>query len=262
MPPRLSVPVLLSDHRGERTVSAPLGARQAVPGQRPLPPRVRRRVGRGAQGDQFGGEPAARTVESGGIRGRYAEGALGVLAGAFGGVQRAREGAGGPPVGDEGRRGHAQGAEPVVAGDQRLGAEDEYQGAQARASGPPAFPASPHPRASVFPSLVPPSPHMRPPSPPHASAPAPGDTGGMAGQTGETGSGGRGRAEKAGKAVLDGGPAELDARVVEVAPESERDLKIRHRGGYEHFKATSRQEASSEGPLPVYEWWERTEIAE
>ncbi|NKI40958.1 DUF5988 family protein [Streptomyces physcomitrii] len=81
----------------------------------------------------------------------------------------------------------------------------------------------------------------------------------MAGQTGETGSGGRGRA---GKAVLDGGPAELDARVVEVAPEGGRDLKIRHRGGYEHFRETSRQEASSEGQLPVYEWWERTEIAE
>ncbi|MEW2415719.1 DUF5988 family protein [Streptomyces sp. NPDC046866] len=63
------------------------------------------------------------------------------------------------------------------------------------------------------------------------------------------------------KAVLEGGPADLAERVVE-APAPGDDVKIRHRGGYEHFRATARQQDSPQGQLPVYEWWERTEIAE
>ncbi|WP_455351790.1 DUF5988 family protein [Streptomyces sp. SYSU K217416] len=63
------------------------------------------------------------------------------------------------------------------------------------------------------------------------------------------------------KAVLEGGPDDLHERIVPITP-SGQDLKIKHRGGYEHFKPTSRQQDSPEGRLPVYEWWERTEIAE
>jgi hypothetical protein len=63
------------------------------------------------------------------------------------------------------------------------------------------------------------------------------------------------------KAVLEGGPADLPERIVE-APAPGEDLKIPFRGGYEHFRATSRQQPGQNGPLPVYEWWERTEIAE
>uniref|UniRef100_A0AAU2VFF0 DUF5988 family protein n=1 Tax=Streptomyces sp. NBC_00003 TaxID=2903608 RepID=A0AAU2VFF0_9ACTN len=40
------------------------------------------------------------------------------------------------------------------------------------------------------------------------------------------------------------------------------ELKILHRGGYKHFKVTPRHQETEEGRLPVYEWWERTEIAE
>lgn len=39
-------------------------------------------------------------------------------------------------------------------------------------------------------------------------------------------------------------------------------MKVAHRGGYEHFKATSRFRDAPQGRVPVYEWWERTEIAE
>ncbi|MBT2407798.1 MULTISPECIES: DUF5988 family protein [unclassified Streptomyces] len=64
------------------------------------------------------------------------------------------------------------------------------------------------------------------------------------------------------KAALEGGPDDLRERIVPV-PAPGEDLKIAHRGGYEHFKATSRvQDGGPEGQLPVYEWWERTEIAE
>ncbi|ARZ68841.1 DUF5988 family protein [Streptomyces sp. HU2014] len=66
---------------------------------------------------------------------------------------------------------------------------------------------------------------------------------------------------KAPKALLEGGPDELPARIVEITPPG-IELKIPFRGGYEHFKATSRYEETGEGRLPVYEWWERTEIAE
>ncbi|MER5178773.1 DUF5988 family protein [Streptomyces sp. NPDC002896] len=78
-----------------------------------------------------------------------------------------------------------------------------------------------------------------------------------------------GNAAKAGgesRAALEGGPDDLRERVVPVtAPGSasaEQDLKIPHRGGYEHYRATSRQKKTPEGKLPVYEWWERTEVAE
>ncbi|GAA3053000.1 hypothetical protein GCM10020000_38320 [Streptomyces olivoverticillatus] len=40
------------------------------------------------------------------------------------------------------------------------------------------------------------------------------------------------------------------------------ELKIRHRGGYEHFKVTTQHRETEEGRLTVYEWFERTEIAE
>ncbi len=63
------------------------------------------------------------------------------------------------------------------------------------------------------------------------------------------------------KAVLEGGPADLPERVVE-APTPGEDVKIALRGGYEHFRATARQQDTSQGSLPVFEWWERTEIAE
>ncbi|MGR4879921.1 DUF5988 family protein [Streptomyces sp. LARHCF249] len=62
-------------------------------------------------------------------------------------------------------------------------------------------------------------------------------------------------------AVLVGGPDDLSDRIV-AAPAPGEDLKIPHRGGYEHFKPTSRRQDSPQGQLPVYEWWERTEIAE
>ncbi|MFF8275889.1 DUF5988 family protein [Streptomyces lateritius] len=65
----------------------------------------------------------------------------------------------------------------------------------------------------------------------------------------------------ANKAALSGGPADLPERIVPLDT-SDDDLKIPHRGGYEHFKATARHQDGPEGRLPVYEWWERTEIAE
>ncbi|MFI8388552.1 DUF5988 family protein [Streptomyces sp. NPDC085540] len=63
------------------------------------------------------------------------------------------------------------------------------------------------------------------------------------------------------KAVLEGGPDDLPERIVPISDPGQ-DLKIPHRGGYEHFKITPRHQDSSEGQLAVYEWWERTEIAE
>lgn len=61
------------------------------------------------------------------------------------------------------------------------------------------------------------------------------------------------------KAVLEGGPDELAERIVPIASPG-TDVKVPFRNGYEHFKATSRQEDTPEGRLPVYEWWERTEM--
>nr|AFD20742.1 hypothetical protein [Streptomyces rimofaciens] len=63
------------------------------------------------------------------------------------------------------------------------------------------------------------------------------------------------------KAFLEGGPDDLPERVVTITPPGV-ELKIPFKGGYEHFKKTSRHQDTAEGRLPVYEWWERTEIAE
>ena len=61
------------------------------------------------------------------------------------------------------------------------------------------------------------------------------------------------------KAVLVGGPDELTERTVPITPPG-TDVKVPFRNGYEHFKATSRHADTPEGRLPVYEWWERTEM--
>lgn len=63
------------------------------------------------------------------------------------------------------------------------------------------------------------------------------------------------------KAFLEGGPDDLWARIVPIQPPGV-EVKIPHRGGYEHFKTTPRHTDTVEGRLPVYEWFERTEIAE
>ncbi|TXS49864.1 DUF5988 family protein [Streptomyces sp. t39] len=65
--------------------------------------------------------------------------------------------------------------------------------------------------------------------------------------------------DNAPKAVLEGGPDDLPERIVS-APEPGADLKIPLRGGYEHFRATTREQQTDQGALPVYEWWERTEL--
>lgn len=61
------------------------------------------------------------------------------------------------------------------------------------------------------------------------------------------------------KAVLEGGPDDLPARIVPVTTPG-ADLKIELRGGYEHFRPSGRQMDTAEGSLPVYTWWERTEM--
>ncbi|GAA4771280.1 DUF5988 family protein [Streptomyces sp. C10-9-1] len=61
------------------------------------------------------------------------------------------------------------------------------------------------------------------------------------------------------QAVLEGGPSELPERIVQV-PAPGEDVKVPFRGGYEHFRATMRQQDTERGTLPVYEWWERTEL--
>ncbi|MEE1770242.1 DUF5988 family protein [Streptomyces sp. JV185] len=61
------------------------------------------------------------------------------------------------------------------------------------------------------------------------------------------------------KAFLEGGPDDLPDRIVPLTAPGP-DIKIPFRGGYEHFRATSRHQATAEGKLPVYEWWERTEV--
>ncbi|MBT2383333.1 DUF5988 family protein [Streptomyces sp. ISL-11] len=63
------------------------------------------------------------------------------------------------------------------------------------------------------------------------------------------------------RAFLEGGPDDMPQRIVEITPPGV-ELKIPFRGGYEHFKATSRHADTEQGRLTVYEWWERTEIAE
>lgn len=61
-------------------------------------------------------------------------------------------------------------------------------------------------------------------------------------------------------AVLEGGPDDLPERIIAITPPT-AELKVPFRGGYEHFKATPRYQETPKGRLPVYEWWERTEIA-
>ncbi len=63
------------------------------------------------------------------------------------------------------------------------------------------------------------------------------------------------------KAVLEGGPQDLPARIVPITPPG-FELKIPFKGGYEHFKTTGREQDTPEGRLPVYAWSDRTEIAE
>ncbi|WP_133915790.1 DUF5988 family protein [Streptomyces sp. NBC_00582] len=63
----------------------------------------------------------------------------------------------------------------------------------------------------------------------------------------------------AAKAVLEGGPDDLPERIVPITTPG-ADLKIELRNGYEHFRPTGRQADSPQGRLPVYEWWERTEM--
>ncbi|UYQ63385.1 DUF5988 family protein [Streptomyces peucetius] len=65
--------------------------------------------------------------------------------------------------------------------------------------------------------------------------------------------------DNATKAVLEGGPGDLPERIVPVTAAG-ADIKILFRGGYEHFKVTTRQQETADGTLPVYEWWERTEL--
>ncbi|MFF3939998.1 DUF5988 family protein [Streptomyces phaeofaciens] len=61
------------------------------------------------------------------------------------------------------------------------------------------------------------------------------------------------------KALLEGGPDDLPDRIVPITV-SGADLKIELRNGYEHFRRTDRLSDTPEGRLPVYEWWERTEM--
>jgi hypothetical protein len=63
------------------------------------------------------------------------------------------------------------------------------------------------------------------------------------------------------KALLEGGPEELAGTLVPVVPPGQ-ELKIPHRGGYEHYKVTTRHEDVDEQNVTVYRWWERTEVAE
>ncbi|WP_062988889.1 DUF5988 family protein [Nocardia anaemiae] len=63
------------------------------------------------------------------------------------------------------------------------------------------------------------------------------------------------------KAVLEGGPKDLPARIVPITPPGV-ELKVEFRGGYEHFKVTNREADTPEGRLRVYEWSDRTRIAE
>jgi len=65
---------------------------------------------------------------------------------------------------------------------------------------------------------------------------------------------------EAANVYLEGGPDDLPDRVVPLNA-SGGELKIPHLGGYEHFQETRRETDTSEGPLVVYEWFERTEIA-
>ncbi len=63
------------------------------------------------------------------------------------------------------------------------------------------------------------------------------------------------------KAVLEGGPKDIAARIVPITPPG-IELKVKYQGGYEHFKVTSREQDTPEGRLRVYEWVDRTKIAD
>ncbi|RDI65405.1 DUF5988 family protein [Nocardia pseudobrasiliensis] len=63
------------------------------------------------------------------------------------------------------------------------------------------------------------------------------------------------------KAYLEGGPEALSERIVSITPPGV-ELKIPFRGGYEHFRATARHAETAEGQLPVFEWVDRTRVAE
>lgn len=63
------------------------------------------------------------------------------------------------------------------------------------------------------------------------------------------------------KAFLEGGPADLPERIVRITPPGV-EVKLPFRGGYEHFKVTPRHHDTAEGRLPVFEWTERTAVAE
>jgi hypothetical protein len=59
------------------------------------------------------------------------------------------------------------------------------------------------------------------------------------------------------KAFLEGGPTDLPHRIVGITPPG-AELRLPFRGGYEHFKATSRHQDTPEGRLPVFRWSGRT----
>ncbi|MET9736095.1 DUF5988 family protein [Streptomyces sp. NPDC006458] len=61
------------------------------------------------------------------------------------------------------------------------------------------------------------------------------------------------------KVFLEGGPKDLPERIVPV-PAPGPDVKVEFLNGYEHFRPTSRAADTPAGRLPVYEWWERTEM--
>ncbi|WAZ24292.1 DUF5988 family protein [Streptomyces cinnabarinus] len=61
------------------------------------------------------------------------------------------------------------------------------------------------------------------------------------------------------KVFLEGGPDDLADRIVPV-PAPGDDVKIELRNGYEHFRQTTRRADTPQGSLPVFEWWERTEM--
>ncbi|AFU03722.1 hypothetical protein O3I_028865 [Nocardia brasiliensis ATCC 700358] len=63
------------------------------------------------------------------------------------------------------------------------------------------------------------------------------------------------------KAVLEGGPKDMPARIVPITPPG-IELKVKHQGAYEHFKVTAREQDTPEGRLRVYEWCDSTPIPE
>ncbi|MVU79719.1 hypothetical protein GPX89_21055 [Nocardia sp. ET3-3] len=55
------------------------------------------------------------------------------------------------------------------------------------------------------------------------------------------------------KALLEGGPEDLETRIVPITPPGV-ELRVQTGSGYERFKVTSRWRDTPEGSLPVYEW--------